>query len=250
MARHWLTFWVGQALLATAHGSLHKRALRRPESAPNPVALVSPSPLTPLSNDEVASAAELEEIQKDLKASEADRAKITMLQKSLQTQQLLAAESQAVVRSFSADEYPGSVLQEQQQQLKEFSAQTQGVLGFSAKAAKEASQKALESAVAIEKAAVRAQQKAEKQQAEAKKASELSAKLASEAKVELQRVQAAVASPMVKPDKTQPATRHDSRATNAPSRLQTVAMVKKTNSTGLADDSQEDGGDSEDGDLD
>jgi len=194
----------------------------------------------------VASAAELDQIQKDLKTSEVDRAKITLLQKSLETQQLLATQSQDVLQSFPGDEYPGSVVREQRQQLKEIAAQTQGVLGFSAKAAKEASERALQNAVAIEKAAMQAQHKAEIQHAEAKKASEMSAKLASEAKVELQRVEAATASAVQ--DKTEPAQRHDSRVTSAPSRLQKVVMVRKLNSTGLVED--DDSADYDDSELD
>mmetsp|Transcript_3022 Transcript_3022/g.6899 ORF Transcript_3022/g.6899 Transcript_3022/m.6899 type:complete len:245 (-) Transcript_3022:64-798(-) len=234
------------ALCTGSAGHLQKRALRRSEANEEGPALVSPTPLTPLSSDEVASAAELDQIQKDLKTSEVDRAKITLLQKSLETQQLLATQSQDVLQSFPGDEYPGSVVREQRQQLKEIAAQTQGVLGFSAKAAKEASERALQNAVAIEKAAMQAQHKAEIQHAEAKKASEMSAKLASEAKVELQRVEAATASAVQ--DKTEPAQRHDSRVTSAPSRLQKVVMVRKLNSTGLVED--DDSADYDDSELD
>ncbi|CAE7357184.1 hypothetical protein AK812_SmicGene23420 [Symbiodinium microadriaticum] len=233
MARLGLWCFLALCTASAGHG-LQKRALRRSEASEEGPALVSPTPLTPLSSDEVASAAELDQIQKDLKTSEADRAKITLLQKSLETQQLLAKQSQDVLQSFPGDEYPGSVVHEQQQQLKEIAAQTQSVLGFSAKAAKEASEKALQSAAAIEKAAIQAQHKAEIRREEAKKAAEMSAKLASEAKVELQRVEAATAS-AVKQDKTEPAQRHDSRVTSAPSRLQKAVTVRK-NSTGLVED--------------
>mmetsp|Transcript_36490 Transcript_36490/g.84184 ORF Transcript_36490/g.84184 Transcript_36490/m.84184 type:complete len:243 (-) Transcript_36490:69-797(-) len=242
MAVRLVAFFVS---IVFAQGHLHQRkALRKVEiEEVKPIALVSPAPLTPISRDEVSSAAELARVEKELKTSEMDQARIVMLKRSLETQRVLVSQSQAVAESFAGNEYPSNVVREQQEKLQEFEAQTREVLNFSTKAAKEASQQALTQAVAIQQAAMEAQKEAQTDRMEAKKASELSAKLASEATVELQRLAAVTAAVSPTPQ------RRATRPVTSPSRLQRATEVRKTNSS-FVEEASDDASDSNDGDLD